>query len=150
MIAIAIHDTNAATHAATKAERATKALRAYQIASCYRGNERTQAENGARLDDYRFDTTTAHLVKLALTIPHAPNPQESVQQEREGLALTKGYVHNLEVFAEHKAWHPLTPNCEYAVDHPRTYHFPKAVPFARREPPPAALSKLARSIPPAR
>lgn len=124
------HALQLAEQSLEKAERAGSTLREAQIANCHRGNERTVSENVSQLDDWRFFTVTAALIKVSLTTSPPP-PGLSAKQLAEQRRVTLAFVAKLEGYAARKVWHHLIEDCVYAVDHPATYHLPPAVSFTR-------------------
>jgi hypothetical protein len=114
-------------------------LRAYQIASCERGNTVRAENNRSHADDYAFDTTLAAALKVSLAEPEAVNPNLTQRQRAANRAVVAEFVGQLESAAADKEWTHLIEDCEYAVDHPTAYHFPPPVKFSQQLPPPAAL-----------
>lgn len=131
---------NAAEGAAlTRSDTEQVALRQSQIQGCERSNERTRSDNLSHLDDFRFDTGTVALIKLALALPQAPNPGLTSSDELKAALATARFLLSLEAGARRKTWKAPIASCEAAVDHPAKNRLNPPVPFVVRMPPRSAL-----------
>jgi hypothetical protein len=134
---------NGAASAAGAAARAAAVaegnLRAYEIASCHRGNERTVADNISQRADWEFFTTTSRLLRASLSRPQPDEAALSQSERAQRREQTEQFVSGLEADAEGKVWHHLIENCRFAVDHPERYKLPPPVAFSRELPPKGAL-----------
>lgn len=107
----------------------THKLTTGQKEGCHRANVERANNNQSNYDDYRFFEGTTKLLKIGLAHPSAGTTSQ-------GVASVKAYVANLETYASHKAWVPLS-NC--TMISPRIYEPPTPILFSAGTPPPSAF-----------
>lgn len=115
--------------ALARSERRHQALRAYQIASCKRGNETRVSDNRAHLQNFEFDTELIVLIKTLAGEPQLPNPLLTTTQQQTNARLGAKLLANLERGTERLEWRHLIENCIEAVDDPAKYTVPPSQPF---------------------
>jgi hypothetical protein len=113
-------------------------LRVSQLRACHRLNVVRAQDNQSHYDDFKFDTSLALLLRVALAQPQTPNPALSRVEQEENLRRVDSFVGGLGRYAKDKQWTPLT-RCYPATYHPLRYVAPTPVPFAKRPPPHSAL-----------
>lgn len=122
-------------HDSVKQDQLTTA----QLRSCSRLNLVRAQDNKSHLDDYRFDTAVAALIKTGLTQPQVPNTALTVKQRKDDLTAVEMLAAQLRGSAESKEWTPLTL-CYPATFDPLHYVPPSPIPFKQELPPPSALT----------
>lgn len=113
-------------------------LRVSQLRACHRLNVVRVQDNQSHYDDYKFDTSLAVLLRVALAQPQTPNPALTRGEQTENLERVDSFVEGLERYAKDKEWTPLT-KCYPATYRPLTYVAPSPVSFGKGLPQRSAL-----------